>query len=50
MREKNEKKKINIYEVAGKTGAAVKKYGGIILTTTLSVVLTKGIDVIRKKK
>lgn len=42
---KEEKKKLNIYEVAGKAGKAVKKYGGIALA--LGAVVLFG--VVKKK-
>ena len=36
---KDEKKKLNIYEVAGKAGKAVKKYGGIALAVGAAFLL-----------
>lgn len=41
MTEKNkEKKKINVYEVAGKAGKVVKKYGTLAATIVIPTVIT----------
>lgn len=48
--EKKDKKKINIYRVAGKLGKGVKKYGGLILPVAATVLVKKGPEIIKKIK
>lgn len=49
MAKKNEKK-FNVYRVAGKVGKGVKKCGGYVLAGAVTLLITKGPDIIKKTK
>ena len=51
MAEKNKKgNQVNIYELAGEFGKNIKKYGGYVFASVVTLAIAKGPDLIKKIK
>ncbi len=50
MNEEKKKKAINVYEVAGKVGGAVKTVGGFVIGVAAAILVTKGPDIVKNIK